>query len=64
MEYILLTQAFSRKEVVKEFVTMDLNHENIPPPLKPKKMKLPQELEKMLTFEYLSSSARIYKTPA
>ena len=47
--------------MVKEFVTMDLNHENIPPPLKPKKMKLPQELEKMLTFEYLSSSARIYK---
>ena len=47
--------------MVKEFVTMDLKHENIPPPFKPKKMKLPQELEKMLTFEYLSSSARIYK---
>ena len=29
---------------MKKFVTMDLNHDNIPPPLKPKKMKLPQEL--------------------
>ena len=29
---------------MKKFVTMDLNHDNIPPPLKPKIMKLPQEL--------------------
>ena len=38
------TNVFSGKEVVKKFVTMELNHENIPTPLKPKKMKLPQEL--------------------
>ena len=38
------TNVFSGKEVVKEFVTMELNRENIPTPLKPKKMKLPQEL--------------------
>ena len=38
------TNVFSGIEVVKEFVTMELNRENIPTPLKPKKMKLPQEL--------------------
>ena len=38
------TNVFSGKEVVKKFVTMELNRENIPTPLKPKKMKLPQEL--------------------
>ena len=43
---------------------MDLNHENIPTPLKPKKWNCLRSYKKMLTFEDLSSSVPIYKTSA